>query len=68
MQGDRQMENQPKEQRPRPHFWMWGDAVTVRNPIREQWETKQQEKARKNLEKFLKEKQSVEIGKCQSRK
>jgi Mlc titration factor MtfA (ptsG expression regulator) len=55
MQGDRQI-------------WMWGDAVTVRNPIREQWETKQQEKARKNLEKFLKEKQSVEIGKCQSRK
>jgi hypothetical protein len=32
--------NQP----PRPHFWMWGDPTTVRNPIREAWEAKQQAK------------------------
>lgn len=47
--------DQPKE---RPRFWLWGDPVTVRNPIREQWEAKQKEKARKNLEKFLKEKET----------
>jgi hypothetical protein len=27
-----------EEAKERPHFWMWGDPVTVRNPIRERWE------------------------------
>jgi hypothetical protein len=35
--------NQP----PRPHFWMWGDPTTVRNPIREQWEATQRAKVEK---------------------
>lgn len=48
-------DEQPKE---RPKFWMWGDPVTVRNPIREQWEAAQREKARKNLERFLKGRQA----------
>lgn len=30
-------EKQPE----RPHFWMWGNATTVRNPIREAWEAQQ---------------------------
>lgn len=29
---------------PRPAFWMWGNPVTVRNPIRERWEAQQQAK------------------------
>lgn len=47
--------NQTKE---RPKFWTWGDPITVRNPIREQWEAKQKEKARKQLERFLKSKET----------
>jgi hypothetical protein len=46
----------------RPHFWMWGDPVTVRNPIREKYEADQKEKARKKLEKFLRQKEQ-ETGK-----
>jgi hypothetical protein len=26
------------EEQKRPHFWMWGQATTVKNPIRERWE------------------------------
>lgn len=47
--------NQTKE---RPRFWMWGDPTTIRNPIREQWEAAQKEKARKQLERFLKSKEA----------
>jgi len=25
----------------RPHFWMWGQPITVRNEIRERWEAAQ---------------------------
>lgn len=52
------MDNNETKERPRPHFWRWGDPITVRNPIREQWEAKQKEKARKQLERFLKSKET----------
>lgn len=43
----------------RPTFWMWGDPVTVKNPIREAWEAKQKEKQREQLEKFLASRKEV---------
>ena len=34
----------------RPRFWVWGDPITVRNPIRERWEAAQKAKAQPKLD------------------
>ena len=53
---------QPAEKR--PTFWMWGDPITCRNPIRELWEATQlakaepmSEEAKERCAEFRREKQ-----------
>lgn len=48
------------EEQKRPTFWMWGDPVTVKNPIREAWEAKQKAKKQEQFEKFLRSRKDEE--------
>lgn len=34
--------NEKSKQAVRPAFWMWGDPITIHNPIREAWEAAHQ--------------------------